>query len=438
MQARPNPRLRVESFQGSFDLYRDIPGVSPLADEFSPFRAELPKGIAPKPSGLVGSHEQHLGTMKIEDHSFFKLFAPAVAQQIIQIAEVFSFPDGYVIFCEGDSPDCLYLVLAGKVNIVKNIPGSAASQVIADVGENDYFGEYGVFDGRCRSAGAVACGDTTLARVPREPIMNVLNTAPGSSILELTRHLIQNIRNTNELYINDVVRKTKMTSLGMMLNTIVHDFRNPFTMIGLAASAIEKSQPDESSVEMCKLINEQIDRMNLMAEEILEFSRGTAKLNKKPTKVSEILQRFELLNRDYLEHSKVTLEVKAVDTVLDVDANKILRVLQNLVNNAAEMFAGQGGKISIIAETRGDIVEIAVKDNGPGIPEVIRGRLFEPFQSHGKEKGMGLGLVITKTLVEAHSGKVSVETKTGQGTTFFLRFPIIVPEAPPATPAAPG
>ena len=95
--------------------------------------------------------------MKTEEHSFFKLFAPAVAQQIIQITEVFSFPDGHVIFCEGDIPDCLYLVLAGKVNIVKNIPGSAANQVIADVKEDDYFGEYGVLDGRCRSAGAGLC-----------------------------------------------------------------------------------------------------------------------------------------------------------------------------------------------------------------------------------------------------------------------------------------
>ncbi len=367
--------------------------------------------------------------MNIEEHDFFKLFAPTEAQRIIQIAEIFSFPNGYVIFREADVSDSLYLVLSGKVNIVKNIPGSTASQVIAEVKTNGYFGEYGVFDGRCRSAGAVAAGEVTLARVPREPIMNVLNSAPGYSILELTRHLINSIRNINELYINDVVRQTKMSSLGMMMNTIVHDFRNPFAMIGLAASAIEKKKPDEDTVQMCQLINEQITRMNGMAEEVLEFSRGTATLNKKPVKVSDVLHRFECLNRDYLEQSKVNLQVKPVDTVLDLDSNKILRVLQNLVNNAAEMFAGKGGNISITAETKGDILEIAVADNGPGIPEAIRSRLFEPFQTHGKEKGLGLGLVITKTLVEAHNGQVSVETKTGEGTTFLLRFPISTSEA---------
>jgi signal transduction histidine kinase len=332
--------------------------------------------------------------------------------------------NGQIIFHEGDRSDSLYLVLAGKLNIVKRIPGSEASQIIASVLENDYFGEYGIFDGQCRSAGAVADGPATLARVPKETILSVLNAAPGSSILELTRHLVNNIRHTNELYINDVVRKTKMSSLGMMLNTIVHDFRNPFTMIGLAASAIEKSNPDERTVQMCALITEQIDRMNLMAEEVLEFSRGTAKLTMKSTKVSDVLHRFELLNREYLEHSNVQLDVESTDVVLDLDINKILRVLQNLVNNATEMFAGKRGRISIIAATKGDVVEISVRDNGPGIPDVIRSRLFEPFQTHGKEKGLGLGLVITKTLVEAHGGTVSVETMTGKGTTFFLRFPM--------------
>ncbi len=168
-------------------------------------------------------------------------------------------------------------------------------------------------------------------------------------------------------------------------------------MIGLAAEAIERNKPGEETLHLCALITEQIERMNLMAEEVLEFSRGTSKLNKKPVKVSEVLQRFEILNRDYLEHSNVQLVVKSVETVLDLDVNKILRVLQNLVNNAAEMFAGKGGVISIIAEIKGNTVEIAVQDNGPGIPEAIRGRLFEPFQTHGKEKGLGLGLVITKT-----------------------------------------
>lgn len=367
--------------------------------------------------------------MKTEEHSFFKLFAPAVAQQILAITEVVSCPAGCVIFHEGDAPDCLYLVLSGKVNIVKAIPGSEASQVIADVREDGYFGEYGVFDGRCRSAGAVTAGEATLARIPRDPIMTVLNTAPGNSVLELTRHLIDSIRNTNELYIHDVVRKTKLTSLGMMLNTIVHDFRNPFALIGLATTTIAKTSHDESTLQMCRLINEQIESMNQMAEEILEFSRGSARLNTAPVKVSDVLRRFELQNRDYLERARVRLDVESVDTVMEWDANKILRVLQNLANNATEMFAGHGGRVWICARNRGDVLEIAVNDNGPGIPEDVSHRLFEPFQTHGKEKGMGLGLVIAKTLVEAHNGKITVDSKAGEGTTFFLRFPTCEPTA---------
>lgn len=364
--------------------------------------------------------------MRLDEHSFFKLFDGSVAQQIMAIAEIEEFTEGQFVFREGDPPDSMYLVLAGMVDIVK-IPAGGPVQVIAHEKQDDFFGEYGVLDGQNRSAGAVARGNVTIARLARDPILKVLNSAPGQCIMELSRHLINNIRTTNDKYIQDVVRNTKMTSIGQMLNTILHDFRNPFTVIRMAASVIPRTHPDESTVQMCKLIDEQIERVKIMTDEILEFSRGTAKIDKKRVKVTEVLQRFEFLNKDYLRQSNVDFVVRGVDTVLELDVNKILRVLQNLVNNAAEMFLQKGGgRIAVIAKdvSGGVGVEISVVDNGPGIPEPIRDRLFEPFATHGKEKGIGLGLAICKSLVEAHKGTITVNTATDKGTTFLIRFPL--------------
>src|SRR3990172_3056619 len=110
------------------------------------------------------NHGMAIAGVKLEDHSFFKLFDSGVARQIMAIAKVEELEDGQFVFREGDPPDCMYLVLRGKVDIVRVPPGEQA-QVIAQEREDDFFGEYGVLDGQNRSAGAVARGRTTLARL---------------------------------------------------------------------------------------------------------------------------------------------------------------------------------------------------------------------------------------------------------------------------------
>lgn len=362
--------------------------------------------------------------MDLKDHSFFSQFSPEVGEAIRKLVRLVEFHDGEVIFNEGDIPDSLYLVLDGGVDIVKSLP-SLPRQIIAQIGADNYFGEYGVLDGQARSASAVACGPLVrLARIDRTPFMDLLNVAPGYSILEMSRHLINNIRNTNERYMHDVVRKTKLTSLGEMLNTIIHDFRNPFTTIRLAAEVLIKTHKDDESLSsLCKLIDEQIERMKLMTDEILEFSRGTSTMSCKPTRLLDIFERFQYLHGEDLSKNKIDFSMQAVDTVLTVDANKIVRVLQDLVNTAVEAFAQNGGRITIIAREVEGRVEIAVADNGPGFPETILPRLFEPFATAGREKGLGLGLAICKSIVEAHGGTIRVETEIGKGTTFFIRLP---------------
>lgn len=365
--------------------------------------------------------------MKIEDHAFLQLFAQDVRRQILDQAEILNLPDKHTIFREDDQPDALYLVLSGEVAIVKPLPGSAY-QTITVIAANEYFGEYGVLDGLARSATAITRGPAEVARFRSEAIMQILNEAPGHTILDLARNLIDNVRKSNERYVRDIVHKTKLTSLGELLNTILHDLRNPFTVISLASSAIPRVKNPERVNELCRLIDGQIERMKIMTDEILEYARGVAKMKLVPTPISQILSRFEFLNRDYLAHSNVELVVIGVDTVIEADVNKVLRILQNLVNNATEMFGNKGGHIVIMARDVENGLEVSVQDDGPGVPEVIRSHLFEPFATHGKEKGIGLGLAITKSLVESHNGRITVETTTGAGTTFHIFFPIPKPQ----------
>ncbi len=103
---------------------------------------------------------------------------------------------------------------------------------------------------------------------------------------------------------------------------------------------------------------------------------------------------------------------------------RLLRVVQNLVTNAVEALreTPQAAIEIGAAVTASDLI-ITVKDNGPGIPAAIQARLFEPFVTHGKTGGTGLGMAIVRNIVTAHGGTITFETSSTSGTTFHLRLP---------------
>src|SRR5206468_2332195 len=103
-----------------------------------------------------------------------------------------------------------------------------------------------------------------------------------------------------------------------------------------------------------------------------------------------LMEKFVFLHQDYLRQQKVELELKPLDVAVKADSDKLLRVLQNLVYNAAEAFKEGGGRITVSGRVSDGEVEICVRDNGPGIPDDIKDNLFEPFVTAGKKGGTGL------------------------------------------------
>jgi signal transduction histidine kinase len=118
------------------------------------------------------------------------------------------------------------------------------------------------------------------------------------------------------------------------------------------------------------------------------------------------------------------VEIESEPAEIEVDAMRIQRVLQNLVFNAAQALGAKAdGRIDVRAWVSDSVFFLSVRDNGPGIPEAIQARMFEPFATFGKKGGTGLGLAIVKNVVEAHRGKIKCETQQGQGTEFLIRLP---------------
>ena len=361
-------------------------------------------------------------TGRIRQHLFFSLLPAETIPGLIQETTVFPCQADTLIFREGDASDSLYLVLEGSVRIVKNMPADPPF-TLSRVEGNGFFVEYGVIDGSVRSASAVAAVDSTLARLPREPLLRALDAMHGTQVFGLLHHIIGSIRAANDRYVQEMVQRTRMSAVGGSLNTIIHDFRNPLTVIKLSANLMNRQIHEPVVANCCAMIDEQVTRMNDMAEDILDFARGVVRLERTPVSGGAITARFERLNRDYLDRTGIAFRSESADVWLMADQQKMLRVIQNLVNNAVEMLPKGNGRIDLRVAADGAAVVISVSDNGPGIPEALRTRLFEPFATAGKANGIGLGLAIVKSIVTSHEGVIQVETAMGKGTTFHLRFP---------------
>ncbi len=356
--------------------------------------------------------------MQLRNHSFFAFFDPDLAAVIAQGAVLKDLADGDILFKEGDPPDHLYLVLDGSVAISKN-DTAGKPQVIAHIHANDFLGEFAVLDGGPRSATVSAAGPVQLAAISRQVILDNLRDANAG--LDLTIKIIGRIRASNQRQVEERMRQERMTLIGKMINGIIHDFRNPFTVINMLAELIRKQHPDTENY--CRMMAEQIDRMTGMAEEVLEFSRGATALKAKPFALDALFARLERLNRDYLKALNIVLEIESSTLTICADEDKLLRVLQNLISNAAQAMEGRDGIIRIHTGQDNEGLTLHVADNGPGVPEPVRHNLFEAFSTHGKQKGLGLGMAITHSIVTAHGGSIRFDTDTGKGTVFHIRLP---------------
>ena len=106
------------------------------------------------------------------------------------------------------------------------------------------------------------------------------------------------------------------------------------------------------------------------------------------------------------------------------DFKKLERALLNLLLNACEVVPVAGGEIGVSLLRNGQSMEIRISDNGPGIAEAVRGKLFEPFVSYGKENGTGMGLTVVQKIVQDHGGDIAVERTSSEGTTFRVSVPL--------------
>ncbi|MBN8228544.1 PAS domain-containing protein [Corallococcus macrosporus] len=223
------------------------------------------------------------------------------------------------------------------------------------------------------------------------------------------------------------------------LGIVSHDLRAPLNTISLLSRSAEKRLVQRAegaeAAEALRKIRLVVGNMERLIDDLLEVARvesGRAQLDVEPLEVPRLLAQVQALNELLAADKALRLEVDFEQGLPRVRADRarVARIFQNLLGNAIH-FTPPGGHIFLKAERRGEQVCFRVKDSGPGIDAAALPHVFDRFWQaiHARKAGAGLGLAIVKGLVEAHGGRVWVESQPGQGAAFSFTLPAL-PEPP--------
>jgi signal transduction histidine kinase len=352
--------------------------------------------------------------MDVNANRFLEIFSPAGRERFVSRLIYQELEPGEYLFHEGEAAEGICLVLEGEIEVVKT--AGDREQIFSVVEANGFLGEVAVLDGHGRSTDARARGKASIAWIPTVDLFEVLTTEPVSVTLSLFQNVLTLLRRTNDRYVEEVVHKEKLGLIGEMASSLMHDIRTPVQVVVSSLDLLRMTHTDQETI--------QCDRLMAMAHELLEFSRGETKLTMERSDTTTLLRQFMAFNEEGFRPVGVSFDVAAEPADIEVDSMRLLRVLQNLCNNAVEAINGKpGGLINVQAWVRDSILHLAIRDNGPGIPPEVRERIFDPFVTHGKKGGTGLGLAIVRNVITAHRGTISFETEVGQGTEFLIRVP---------------
>jgi CRP-like cAMP-binding protein/two-component sensor histidine kinase len=222
---------------------------------------------------------------------------------------------------------------------------------------------------------------------------------------------------------SNMVQNERLSAVGKMASTIIHDIKNPMGTLRMYAQVIKRKTGEGEASQLADEIIRQIDRFVAMTQEILDFSRGISELHLDEVSIPEIMESVLAFIEKDLEKKNVALVRNfGYDGTCILDIEKVQRVFYNLASNAADAMP-HGGTLTVTTEAADNKLSIEFSDTGAGIPEEILARVTEPFFTHGKKHGTGLGLSIVKKIMDDHKGKMEITSQVNKGTSIRLVFP---------------
>ncbi len=236
----------------------------------------------------------------------------------------------------------------------------------------------------------------------------------------------EELRETQE----QLIRSERLAAIGQLAGGVGHELRNPLGAIKNAVYYIkgklaksELAEKEPRVLEFLDIVDDEVDTSNKIISDLLGFSR-VGKPLVMPTPVRKVVE--EALARVPIPENVALNENLGPDSKeVAVDAGQIQQVLVNVITNAVQAMP-EGGKLTISTRERKDFLELDVTDTGSGISDENKGKIFDPLFTT-RAKGIGLGLAVSKSIIDRHGGQIETKSAVGKGTTFTIRLPLETP-----------
>lgn len=222
----------------------------------------------------------------------------------------------------------------------------------------------------------------------------------------------------------ELIRQERISTIGRMAGSIVHDLRNPLAAIYGGAEMLVDAELSPPQVRrLAASLYKASRRIQELLQDLVNVSRGKTAPAEACRLRDVVLAAVETL-QSAAEAQGVTIAVSAADEIeLPLERARVERVFFNLIGNALEVMP-DGGTVRVEARLEGDSALISVEDTGPGVSPQIRDQLFQPFVTFGKKGGLGLGLALSRQTILDHGGDLWVESEPGRGARFWIRLPL--------------
>jgi two-component system, NtrC family, sensor kinase len=249
----------------------------------------------------------------------------------------------------------------------------------------------------------------------------------GAALNEMSRELV---RRSDELQRANaqLMQSEKLSAVGELAASIAHEVKNPMVgIVGFAQLGLESTDLKELR-EYFTLIEQDAYRANEILQNLLEFSRPP-EVELTPLSMNEVVTGSLQLCRHQLAMSGVKIDTVLGEALPQVKANsnQLRQVLLNLLLNAGQAMETSATKRITVATARTDHgLDVRIADTGPGMSDDVQSRLFRPFfTTKRRGDGTGLGLSVSRSIVEAHGGTIRVESQPGRGATFIITLPVL-------------
>jgi len=224
-----------------------------------------------------------------------------------------------------------------------------------------------------------------------------------------------------------LIRSERLAAIGQLAGGVGHELRNPLGAIKNAVYYIkgkvaksELAQKEPRLIEFLEIVDEEINSSNKIINDLLGFSR-VVKPVVSPTQIKQVID--DALSRVPIpENIELTKRLDTDLNEIEVDPDQIQKVLLNIIMNAVQAMP-EGGKLTVSTKEEGKFLEVEITDTGGGIPEETLDKIFEPLFTT-RAKGIGLGLAVSKSIVDRHGGHIEVKSEVGEGTTFNVKLPL--------------